>query len=69
MAGAVRASVSPLPESVPPLLHGPPAVQEVALVELQVRVERAPDATGFGEAERLAAGAGAAGWFTEQLWY
>ena len=36
----VRGLVSPLPESVPPLLHGPPAVQEVALVELQVRVER-----------------------------
>ena len=36
----VRGLVNPLPESVPELDHAPPAVQLVAPVELQVRVER-----------------------------
>lgn len=53
-------SVSPLPERVPELDHGPPAVQEDALVELHVRVERPAYATDVGEAERVAVGAGLA---------
>lgn len=61
----VSGSVRPLPESVPELLHGPPAVQEVALVEDQVRVARPLYATGLGEAESEAVGASAA--VTEQL--
>ena len=52
----VRGLVRPLPERVPELLQGPPAVQEVALVEDQVRVERPSYATGFGEAVRVAVG-------------
>ena len=55
---AVRGSVSPLPESVPELDHGPLAVQLVALVELHVRVERSLYATGLGEAVMLAVGGG-----------
>ena len=53
----VRGLVRPEPERVPELLQGPPAVQEVALVEDQVRVERPSYATGFGEAVRVAVGA------------
>lgn len=34
----VSGSVNPLPESVPELDHGPPAIQLFALVELHVRV-------------------------------
>lgn len=53
----VSGSVRPLPESVPELDQGPPAVQLVAFVELQVSVERAPYATDVGEAESEAVGA------------
>lgn len=42
--------VRPLPESVPELVHGPPAVQEVAFVDDQVSVDCPFGATGFGEA-------------------
>ena len=52
----VRGLVRPLPERVPELLQGPPAVQEVAFVEDQVRVERPLYATGLGEAVRVAVG-------------
>ena len=52
----VRGSVRPEPERVPELLQGPPAVQEVAFVEDQVRVERPLYATGLGEAVREAVG-------------
>ena len=52
----VSGSVRPEPERVPELLQGPPAVQEVAFVEDQVRVERPSYATGFGEAVRVAVG-------------
>ena len=55
---AVKGSVRPLPASVPLLVQGPPAVQEVAFVEPQVRVTWAPEATESGEAERVAVGAG-----------
>ena len=50
MVAEVRGFVNPLPESVPPLAQGPPAVQLLALVELQVNVERPLLATGLGEA-------------------
>lgn len=60
----VSGLVRPLPERVPELLQGPPAVQEVALVEDQVRVERPLYATGFGEAVRVAVGAEGAVTFT-----
>ena len=39
---------------MPELDQGPPAVQEVAPEEDQVRVERPPYVTGFGEAVREA---------------
>ena len=52
-----------MPESVPWFDHGPPAVQLVALVELQVRVERPAYWTGFGLAVSEAVGAGL---FSEQ---
>ena len=52
----VSGSVRPEPERVPELLQGPPAVQEVAFVEDQVRVERPSYATGFGEAVSVAVG-------------
>lgn len=42
--------VNPLPDSVPWFDHGPPAVQLTAPEELQVRVARLPETTGFGEA-------------------
>lgn len=35
----VRGFVRPLPESVPELVHGPPAVQDVAFVDDQVSVD------------------------------
>ncbi len=54
----VRGLVRPLPERVLELDQGPPAVQEVAFVEDQVRVERPSYATGLGEAVRVAVGAG-----------
>ena len=50
----VSGFVRPLPERVPELDHGPPAVQEVAPEEDQVRVERPLYATGLGEAVRVA---------------
>ena len=56
MVAEVRGLVRPLPERVLELDQGPPAVQEVALVEDQVRVERPSYATGFGEAVRVAVG-------------
>lgn len=56
----VKGLVNPLPESVPALDHGPPAVQLVALVELQVRVELPLYEAGLGEAESPAVGAGLA---------
>ena len=60
MVAEVRGLVRPLPERVLELDQGPPAVQEVALVEDQVRVERPSYATGLGEAVRVAVGAGVA---------
>lgn len=63
---ANNGSVSPLPGlgEVPSGFdafdHGPPAVQEEALVELQVRVERPAYSTDVGEAESEAVGAGLA---------
>ena len=60
MVAEVRGLVRPLPERVLELDQGPPAVQEVAFVEDQVRVERPSYATGFGEAVRVAVGAGVA---------
>jgi hypothetical protein len=45
----------PLAASVP--LHPPEAVQEVALVEFQVRTEALPEATAVGAAESVAVGA------------
>ena len=56
----VRGLVRPLPESVLELDQGPPAVQLVAPVELQVRVARPLYATGLGEAVRVAVGAAVA---------
>lgn len=52
----VRGSVRPLPgpSGDDAFDHGPPAVQEVAFVELQESVERPPYATGLGEEEREA---------------
>ncbi len=55
----VRGPVNTLPESVPELDHGPPAVQLVASVEPQVSVELAPYATEIGEAVSEAVGTGA----------
>ena len=54
----VSGVVRPLPERLPEVDHGPPAVQEVASVEDQVRVERLPTVTEAGEAERVAVGTG-----------
>ena len=45
------ASVSPLPESVPEFVHGPPAVQLVAPLEPQEMVDLLPATAGFGEIE------------------
>jgi len=56
VASAVSGSVSPLPERVPELDHGPPAVQLVASLEPQVSVERPSYAIGLGEAVRVALG-------------
>jgi hypothetical protein len=59
----VRGFVRPLPESVPELDQGPPAVQLVAPVEPQVRVGRPLYAIDVGEIERVAvAGAVAQVW-------
>ena len=59
----VRGLVRPLPESVPELDQGPPAVQLVAPVEPQVRVGRPLYAIDVGEIERVAvAGAVAQVW-------
>lgn len=50
-------SVNPLPESVPALDQFPlGAVQAVAPVEPQMRVDRPPLGTELGEAERVAVG-------------
>ena len=54
---AVKESVRPVPESDVPFDQGPPAVQLVAFVELQVRVARSPDTTEVGVAESVAVGA------------
>ena len=57
VVSAFRALVSPLPESVPELDHGPPAVQLTASAgEPQVSVARPPGVTEVGEAERVAVG-------------
>ena len=56
VVSAVRGLVNPLPEVVPPFAQGPPAVQLVALVELQFNVGRPLYATGLGEAEIEAVG-------------
>ena len=55
---AVRGFAKPLPERVPEFVQGPPAVQLVALVELQVIVGRPLYVVGFGEIERVAVGVG-----------
>jgi len=56
-----RGLVNPLPESVPELDQGPPALQLVALDELQERVDWSPEETEAGEALRDAVGASAGG--------
>lgn len=48
--------VKPLPESVPELDQGPPAVQLVAFVEDQVKVDLPPEVTEDGETESEAVG-------------
>ena len=55
---AVRGLVKPLPDKVPELDQGPPAVQLVAFVEFQVIVGRVLYGVGFGETERVAVGTG-----------
>ena len=55
---AVRGLVNPLPDKVPEFDQGPPAVQLVAFVELQVIVGRVLYGVGFGETERVAVGTG-----------
>ena len=55
--------VRPDPDNKPPLLHGPPAVQDVAFVELQVRVALVPVVTvaeelPFTNSEAVGAGVG-----------
>ena len=53
----MSAPVETLPKRAPPVLK-PVPVQEVAFVELQVRVEDWPESTGFGEDVRDAVGVG-----------
>ena len=53
--------VYPLPMSVPELVHGPIAVQLVALAELHARRDCPPYGTEVGVAVMLTVGAGAPG--------
>ncbi len=55
---AVRAPVARLPLVARAPVHAPPAVQAVALVDVQVRVEVPPAATAVGAATRVTVGAG-----------
>jgi hypothetical protein len=55
---AVRAGVAPDPLIASPPLQPPDAVQAVALVEVQVKVDVAPLLTVVGLADRVTAGAG-----------